>query len=247
MDQICYQRIISEHISLVYRLSMFFFAFLALSSSICTLPNTVEDFEGACVCEKGFVTDDSFLENGCWKCDRDCHVLAKCAYPGLCQCDAEFIGDGINECIMPFPELIKLNNEQLLSNGERLLTFGYKDMKQAVLMKIKVKSFYCKVGTLIIKANKFTSSEVQCQIPKKIKGNVNVSISYDSLNWSPQQIPVNIDDSVNIKEIQDAIPFLICLVVFMMIGIVAFYGKSLFFTLPSEEEVLIHENIPDEE
>lgn len=48
------------------------------------------------------------------------------------------------------------------------------------------------------------------------------------------------------QEIIDALPFLLTLLTAMMLGVLAFYGKSLFFTIPDEEhENLVSEQLPN--
>ncbi|KAK8870298.1 hypothetical protein M9Y10_008176 [Tritrichomonas musculus] len=175
-----------------------------------------------------------------------CHPFATCAFQDDCQCNDEFVGDGVTFCRRPVPIIQKLLTKQLLSNGETLLTIGYQDEELKVVHQFRAKRFFCQIDNLILKAKHFTRTEIQCQIPKTIKGDANLSISYDSYSWSKNQIEINIDNTGNMQEIIDALPFLLTLLTAMMLGVLAFYGKSLFFTIPDEEhENLVSEQLPN--
>lgn len=227
----------------IYFSFVILFIYFINSQTKCTLPNTEEGADKKCHCKPGFITDDNFNKKGCWKCSIKCHPFAICAFQDDCRCNEEFIGDGVTFCRRPIPIIQKLLQKQLLSNGETLLTIGYQDENIKGVQQFRAKKFFCQVDSLILKAKHFTRTELQCQIPKTIQGDTNLSISYDSYNWSKDQILVNLDNTGNMQEIIDALPFLTTLLVAMMFGILAFYGKSLFFTIPEEDQENL---VPDE-
>lgn len=220
-----------------------FFIFLYIvpiySSNKCSMPNTEVLTNGKCSCIDGFTTDSELFQSlGCWKCANKCHPISKCEHPGICRCISGFVGDGISHCQTPIPILKKLSKRELLSNGETILTISFVD-GDAInnsTNKFTPSHFYCQLGHTILKATYFNQTEVQCQIPKPLKGDLVLSISYDSYHWSNEELLVKFDNAGNTKEIIDAMPFLLTLLFSMLIGVVWFYGKSLFFQVPEAIE-----------
>ena len=213
----------------------------------CPLPNTQWDTgSGKCVCHPGYFTDPAqFPEFGCWKCDTSCHPLARCVHPGHCQCQAQFVGDGIANCDNPVPALLGLSNRVVTATGASLLTFAFRKDPT-----FEPRKMFCQLGAAIIPATEIKQidsqrGEVTCLVPRTTSGKFAVSVSFDSFHWSPNTVRVALEMMDNVEEIEKAKPFLITLTVFIFIGICVNYGKSLFFTVevPEDEEACLERRL----
>ena len=141
----------------------------------CNLPNTINEKNGECVCSEGFISDDSFFINGCFKCNDKCHINAKCIYPGKCLCENGLIGDGINNCNEPIPIISSFN---LINNSYILIKFK-------TLTNYSTLNGYCKFNKDIVIGKILEDGILECLIPNNENNfAINFQISFDSINWS---------------------------------------------------------------
>jgi hypothetical protein len=199
----------------------------------CHAPNTFWDiFTGECICLPGFqTTEDHNKSDGCWRCNETCHPLAICAFPGVCQCDGKFMGNGLTSCTSPIPHLLGASGKSFLRDGSVLLSFRYSSPK-----KFTPREMFCKFGAKIIKSTNFTDQDVICRIPRVPPGKYIFFISFDSFHWPEVGASITLDRIVNIDEINEAIPFLVAMTVIILVAVVVDYGKRLLFALPPPEE-----------
>jgi hypothetical protein len=67
----------------------------SVAATKCESPNTILTQSQSCVCRSGFPFGSPNTSEGCFKCEVPCHQLANCIFPGKCECNASYLGDGI--------------------------------------------------------------------------------------------------------------------------------------------------------
>lgn len=201
--------------------------FLILSFVICetcTLPNTEVNSKGQCVCKQGYLTDhENFNKNGCWLCDKACGTFAKCSYPGKCTCLKGFYGNGI-VCKQSLVTINNITRINISKNGKNTVTFEYTTKESPIT------TMYCKFGSHTTKARIINNNSAECTTPRRIYGITELFISEDSYNWNEEKQIVDLHPYDTTKEIIEAFPFMVSLVILMLLGVVVLYGKELIFT-----------------
>jgi len=211
---------------------MIFFVFSFVFSDECNLNNTLVS-DGKCVCKHGYVTDDSFTEHGCWICPNKCHSLAKCQYPGYCECSSGYFGDAHHSCLSPLPNDIAISSCNPLPDGGYRVNISYTKNGE-----FKVSKAYCMIGSSIYPSIEFDDSIVTCMIPMSIYGNVSISISFDMLNWPHEHLNMNLDKTRNQTFFTESFPFIAFLSIIVLIGSGMIHGKKLCFEEEEENQML---------
>jgi hypothetical protein len=121
-----------------------------------------------------------------------------------------------------------------MADGSLLLTILYEKP-----MGFTPDEMYCQFGTRIIHGRGFSGRELTCQIPKIRSGKYSLRISFDSFNWSEENLSVTFEKGMNVAEIQQSIPFLVVLTIILFLSFGIHFGNSLFFTLPQDQAVLV--------
>ena len=147
----------------------------------CTAPNTRPSYDRKCICNETYFGDDPVGERGCWKCTPKCHSQAKCAYPGRCVCEFGLVGDGISECEPRLPTLLRIES---ISSG---LTPDYIAAYYSDPFEFIPFSAFCKFNEIIVNAAINSNQSIKCLIPL-ITENVQVSISFNGINWTDSKM-----------------------------------------------------------
>lgn len=144
----------------------------------CTADHT-RIYEGECVCEEGYVSDNPLGKRGCWLCDPRCHSTAECIYPGHCQCIGGYLGNGVTACSPPVPRLLSV------APGKSTTFFG-PSIKANYSTSSTFTPFmaFCSFnGTVAVGAINEDSS-ISCLIPDTVTGETAVSVSFDGVSFS---------------------------------------------------------------
>ena len=149
----------------------------------CTIPNTVPNYFGECVCAIGFFGDSPVSARGCWKCDPLCHSQAECIFPGRCRCTGGLIGDGINEC--KSPEINYAEKAEIVQKAGYKAINIYFDAPFDYVPYHTYCKFYCDNDNIdeIYRGSINGNHSITCLIPKNRRIN-QVSISFDQEKWS---------------------------------------------------------------
>lgn len=197
---------------------------------ICSGQNTIKTAIGTCECKAGYPYGDPNGVNGCWKCLKKCTKNSKCLYPGLCICNDGFKGDGNNFCDPILPRVTKLDPSEGTSGTFINISYFYEFNKS-------VSTAYCKFGSLLVGAFLVTSKHVVCKAPLKSPQDVLVSISFDAIKWSQENVSFRYIEK---NRYYTRIPFLFFIFILCcLIGIIIYGYLSGFFQKETKED-----NIP---
>lgn len=187
---------------------------------ICGANAYLNETNKQCFCKDEFPFGDPFMQKGCFKCNNTCSQFATCEYPGNCNCNGEYEGNGI-KCIKPFPNILFL--KRLNKSFIRLDINYYSDdeLKQA----------YCKVGEKVVKSTNFSNTFIECNIGKT-GVDLDVSISKDGKIWSPvSAYHLTNEDNVDNKPRKT---LLVVLFILFMTALTIFMSQA---KAPLQEEV----------
>lgn len=151
----------------------------------CSSPNTVLSFTGKCVCIDGFPYGDPTSKEGCYKCDRKCHPLATCNFPGSCTCPQLYLGDGITSCQRNIPKIKSIYPLSGPSTGGTVVTINY---EYSLSDDEVVDKAFCQFGSLIVNAENVTNSTITCISPPHNPTPAFVSILFDPLVKSQDEV-----------------------------------------------------------
>lgn len=162
------------------------------SSNQCEGPNTVLAFTNECVCVDGFPYGDPNSNEGCYKCDKKCHRLSKCEYPGKCVCTSPYHGDGVEYCSLDIPHLISIspNNGSTSGGTDIQINYEYSNYNN----KKTPDNAFCRFGPLVVRSKSVSDTTIICQTPPHRAKPSFLSISFDTLSWSKEQIFFNFID-----------------------------------------------------
>ena len=129
-----------------------------------TFPNTIIKNDGTRICEEGFLSDSIIDSRGCWKCIEECSKNSFCDYPGI--------------CFVPVPLITNVIFQKNLNNSLDLL-INYLTNKP----NFNPIEAYCLIDKITLPSIKINQKEILCPL---ISNNISsLSISFDTLSWSP--------------------------------------------------------------
>lgn len=170
-----------------------------LTSSIeCKGPNTVMAFNNECVCIDGFPYGNPMTNEGCYKCNKKCHKLSKCEYPGKCVCNPPYHGDGIDDCSLDIPHLISVSPNNGTTNGGTDIQIHYKYSNYN--NESTPKNAFCRFGSLVVRSKSVSDTLIICQTPPHRAKPAFLSISFDTFSWSKEDVFFNFIEIQNEKE-----------------------------------------------
>ncbi|EAX88070.1 hypothetical protein TVAG_143820 [Trichomonas vaginalis G3] len=111
------------------------------------------------------------------KCGK-CHSLAKCVWPGICQCPPGYEGDGTNACNIPTPYSFSYMIGQFPENSTEFINVSY----TGVSSRFNITKVYCKIGTQISPAISYGHLYALCNTTYSKKG-LEISLSFDGVNF----------------------------------------------------------------
>jgi hypothetical protein len=147
----------------------------------CPGPNTFRNAYGFCSCLNDFPYGEPDTEKGCWKCDPFCHAFAACLYPGLCQCEPRYHGNGVDRCDPILPQILSISPKEGYSEEQTTVNVSYAFDVQGDTER---KAAYCRFGLIYHTAEVVTASYIQCVAPPRPPQQVNLAISFDAVHWS---------------------------------------------------------------
>ena len=170
---------------------MFIFLYLfrqLTASRKCEGSNTVLAFTNECVCIDGFPYGDPNSKEGCYKCEQKCHRLSKCEYPGKCVCVPPYHGDGVN-CAADIPRLTSFSPKNGTTHGGTNIQIHY---SYSSFNNDKLPDFaFCRFGTLVVRSESVTDTIITCQSPPHCAKPAFLSISFDTISWSEDDVFFN--------------------------------------------------------
>ena len=158
--------------------------------------NTIKTKEGKCICKEGFNYGNPNSSIGCYKCPSNCHKNAKCVPPGQCSCSEGMIGDGINSCEIPTPEILQIKPPYINSKGNQELIISY---------QLKTNYYqpngFCRFDSVIIPGNITKNSELICLTPEIQEKSVKIAISFDGKNWSENLKSIGVEQPISMQKL----------------------------------------------
>ena len=149
----------------------------------CKGMNTFKDSSFVCHCLPGFPFGDPVSEQGCYRCDQECHSLGYCAYPGKCKCVRGYIGDGITSCEVPIPEVTGIFPNIAKPRGYQEARITYYMEESFTPTK-----FYCKFGNVQVVGSALAPGVGVCTIPPSNEYAVRVSVTFDGYRYSNSDV-----------------------------------------------------------
>jgi len=167
----------------------------SVSSSIvppndnCTAPNTKKNSRGKCICTSQFPHGDPSLMTGCFRCKSKCNESAICVYPGRCQCNPGFSGNGVSECLANAPVLQRVFPDRVYIRSRFVLNVTYVYINGSGL-----NNGYIKIGSIISPCNNYSYGFVQCEIQSiDDVGAFPVQFSHNMITWSKEFVEIVVD------------------------------------------------------
>jgi hypothetical protein len=148
-------------------------------------PNTVRNSHGFCSRLADFPYGEPDTKNGCWRCDPFCHGFAACLYPGVCQCEPRYRGNGADRCDPILPQVLAISPREGYSEQPTAVNVSY---AFDVRGDAEPKAAYCRFGLIYHTAEAVTPSHIQCVAPPQPPQQVNLAISFDAVHWSTEQL-----------------------------------------------------------
>ena len=175
-----------------------FFIFKHANSIECKGFNTVMAFNNECVCVDGFPYGDPNSDEGCYRCNENCHKLSKCEYPGKCVCTPPYHGDGIFDCSLDIPSLISFSPSNGTTNGGTNIQihFAYSNNNKEKNPDVA----YCRFGALVVRSESVSDTIITCQTPPHRAKPAFLSISFDTITWSKDDVFFNFVDELQEKK-----------------------------------------------
>jgi len=150
----------------------------------CAGPNTQRTAIGKCVCKEGYPFGNPDDVYGCWKCASVCVANSKCVFPGICQCENGFRGNGSKKCTAVLPKVIGISPRVVFSDETTLVNIS------VISDQTMPTTGYCKFGEIIVTASMISENLYQCSAPPRSPKSVSVSLSFDAINWSEGDLSV---------------------------------------------------------
>lgn len=151
-------------------------------SEPCPGPNTRRTKWGYCTCLEGFPYGEPDSVRGCWTCDPFCHNYASCLYPGRCECDRRYKGDGVKHCEAILPRIVEMTPVDGFADRPTQVNISYiYDVAESDYTYVRA---YCRFGLIFVVADNVTDKTITCTSPARPPQTVNVAISFDQVTWS---------------------------------------------------------------
>ncbi|EAY20097.1 hypothetical protein TVAG_366050 [Trichomonas vaginalis G3] len=190
----------------------------------CKGPNTYKDVNGTCTCLKNFPFGDPYSQQGCYVCNDQCHDNAKCIFPGKCECVDGLIGDGKSHCDLPIPKLLSVSPSKVSKINPTIITAEYE-----ISSNFTAIAGYCRIGTLISKAEKVSRREFKCKVIPSETPIQRVSISFDNISWTEEALYIQFIENYAPETFQ--IVWQVWIFVIIIVG-----GVYLYFRTKKVEE-----------
>lgn len=143
----------------------------------CDKPNTVKlARKKGCACVEGY-TSTNIDVYGCYKCESKCDKNSHCVYPGKCECKVGYSSNGVS-CEKNTPTILSINPKEC--------KHGHKCLVNITISRTDRPKSYCRFGKMIVNGTITDSNIVQCYSPILQPGPFIVQVSYDSIDWSPE-------------------------------------------------------------
>ena len=176
----------------------FYISFISsLESDECEGQNTLKLENGTCVCLPDFPFGNPYSKDGCFKCIDQCHEMAICAPPGKCKCINGLIGDGKTFCSIPNPQIVEVSPKKVQKDSKELVNVEFKTETNYTAIK-----GYCKFGNTVYEAITVTDNVMKCITPKSSQTALRLSISFDNVTFTEDQIFIEFTDSAQKPSIQ---------------------------------------------
>ena len=130
-----------------------------------------------CVCDEGFFYGDPRSELGCYNCADNCSQYAQCIYPGHCECNALYTGNG-TFCKFNTPSILSVHEVE----DNLLLVNIYFPSDTQITMA------FCKFGDIVVQGKNLSNKRMFCEIPKNIPEHCVFKISENTEDWSSDSI-----------------------------------------------------------
>jgi len=148
----------------------------------CNGPNTRKGKNGLCECVEGYNIGDPSSKFGCFRCEKQCHINASCYYPGKCICINGLVGDAVNNCIPPVPRLLSVNPNPYAPKTHKLINVSYDTPSNYSSL-----TGFCRFGKSIV-SGIVLNDTISCAVPEITGKAIRVSISFNSKDWSLDDI-----------------------------------------------------------
>lgn len=148
----------------------------------CKGPHTFINGTGFCECSADFPFGDPLSEIGCWTCNPPCDLNAHCYGPDQCRCNEGYIGDGLDVCEKPVPNLKGFTPKSANIYGNEKIT---------ALIHVNAPNYttnkgYCRFGPIIVEADTINTTHITCTTQKGKEGVFPISVSFDGVHWSTE-------------------------------------------------------------
>ena len=147
-------------------------------TSECIGKNTFIDSDGLCACLPNFLFGDPYSENGCFNCNKSCHINGECVDTDICKCKAGYLGDGETVCVPRFPLPLSIIPKNCSIKGNEEIVIELENETK------NVQHIFCKFGTTMVLGVMITNKTLSCVAPIGEKGKVEVKVSDDYNDWN---------------------------------------------------------------
>ena len=158
--------------------------------------NTFQTKDGKCHCKEGYSHGDPNQPSGCFKCPPKCHPNATCKSPGQCICMEGMIGDGINKCEPPIPEILQIKPSFLHGKGNDKVLISFQ-----LSTNYYQKNGFCRFDSTVIEGNISMNSELICLSPVITEKVTKIFISFDNRSWSKNEKILAVEQPLPMKKL----------------------------------------------
>jgi hypothetical protein len=139
-----------------------------------------------CKCADSHPYGDPMSERGCWNCSSKCHSEASCVWPGRCECNRRFQGDGVTKCDSIPPVVVDINPDH--GDGAVITLVNVSFLYPLEESEVIVQNAFCRFGQIPVKAKVLSKSSLQCGAPRRAPQAVDFAISFDGSVWSSEPV-----------------------------------------------------------
>ncbi|OHT09827.1 hypothetical protein TRFO_21106 [Tritrichomonas foetus] len=198
----------------------------------CAGKNTFVNRLGKCECLSKFPYGNPDSETGCWGCSPPCDSNAECFSSNQCRCLPGFLGDGVDLCEKPIPELLFVEPLNDSINGGNDIFFTIKSPPE-----YNITQAFCRFGPISVPATFSNTSLFICKSPKNKPGNFKVAASFDSSKWSTENI-IFVYYDTGINTFSYTISFVLILMISMILIVLLWYYNKRQEPYDQAEEML---------
>ena len=199
----------------------------------CPGPGTFVNGTGGCECSAETPFGDPESETGCWACNPQCDLNAQCVQKNTCVCNEGFIGDGIDICEKPVPNLKSLAPKEGFVVGGTEVDF--KIFVNAT--NYTVTRAFCKFGPVIVDASEMDASHIKCVTHQTKPGKVKVSVGFDAIKWSKESFIFTFKET-GVSSFTIIFYIIVVILVLLAVGMIIWYANKGNQLAETQDEIL---------